>query len=199
MSDGGSSGKYRSRLSRHWLPSLGELELWRAALADVEPLPGRERPIHRPPPEPPRKLHERRLSPISGPMPAPPRPLPDLALGSPAGLDRSTAERLKRGRYPIEARLDLHGMTQEQAHDSVTSFLNRAEFNGYRCVLVITGKGFRRVGEAEGGTREIGILKSAVPRWLNEAPNRARILAITEAQPKDGGGGAFYILLRRKR
>jgi DNA-nicking Smr family endonuclease len=106
------------------------------------------------------------------------------------GLDRRTADRLRRGALPIAARLDLHGMTQERAHGALQDFLHRAEERGQRCVLVITGKGQGAAG---------GILKQAVPRWLAEAPNRARVLAAVPALPKDGGGGALYVLVRRKR
>ncbi|HEX7970035.1 MAG TPA: Smr/MutS family protein, partial [Stellaceae bacterium] len=100
------------------------------------------------------------------------------------------AERLRRGELGIEARLDLHGMTQEEAHRALDDFLACAQHAGRRCVLVITGKG---------GAGRGGILRSAVPRWLNEAPNRARLLAFAAAQPKHGGAGALYLLLRRRR
>ena len=108
------------------------------------------------------------------------------------GVDRRSAERLRRGERRIDARLDLHGMTQDEAHRALDAFLARAEHAGWRCVLVITGKG--RPGTSAGG-----VLRAAVPRWLNEAPHRARLLAIAAAQPKDGGAGALYLLLRRRR
>jgi len=64
-----------------------------------------------------------------------------------------------------------------------------------RCVLIITGKGFR----AKDGAVQTGILRASVPRWLNEAPNRARILAFASARDRHGGGGALYVLLKRLR
>ena len=91
---------------------------------------------------------------------------------------------------PIEARLDLHGMTQEAAHRELAGFIARAAASGKRSLLIITGKGSR-----EGG----GVLRAALPRWLAEPALRARVLALAPAQPKDGGGGAFYLLLRRER
>jgi len=118
--------------------------------------------------------------------------LPDLAPGVAPGVDRRNAERLRRGERKIEARLDLHGMTQDEAHRALNAFIDRAEQAGWRCVLVITGKG-------RPGSSAAGVLRAAVPRWLNEAPNRARLLAIAAAQPKDGGAGAMYLLLRRRR
>jgi len=117
--------------------------------------------------------------------------LPLLAPDASPGLDRRTAERLRRGLLPIEARLDLHGMTQEEAHRALNAFLARAVEAEKRSVLVITGKGGRTSGD--------GVLRAAVPRWLNEAPNRTRLLAFTPAQPKHGGAGALYLLLRRQR
>ena len=104
-----------------------------------------------------------------------------------AGLDRASAERLRRGRYPIEARLDLHGMTQAEAHRALHGFVAGSRAIGRRVVLVITGHG--RISG--------GVLKAAVPRWLNEPELRRHVLAITPAQPRDGGAGALYLLLRK--
>lgn len=117
--------------------------------------------------------------------------LPPLAADASPGLDRRTAERLRRGALAIDGRLDLHGMTQEEAHRALDAFLARAAQAGKRCVLVITGKGGRSLGD--------GVLRAAVPRWLNEAPNRGRLLAFAPAQPQHGGAGALYLLLKRRR
>ncbi|HUH83193.1 MAG TPA: Smr/MutS family protein [Stellaceae bacterium] len=124
-------------------------------------------------------------SPIS-PRQTAPRAVPP-APGT--GIDRRSAQRLRRGDRPIEARLDLHGMTQEEAHRALAGFVARAWSGERRTLLVITGKGGARGG----------VLRAAVPRWLGEAPNAGRVLAIAPAQPKDGGAGAFYVLLRRRR
>ena len=107
------------------------------------------------------------------------------------GLDRRTEERLRRGEMAIEGRLDLHGHSQDEAHRALVGFVERAWRAERRTLLVVTGKGRRDAGE--------GILQSAVPRWLNAAPLRARVLAFARARPKDGGTGALYILLRRQR
>ena len=126
-------------------------------------------------------------------MPPPPKPaeLPPLAPGASAGLDKRTAQRLKRGQLAIDGRIDLHGMTQAEAHGALTAYLERAQGPTRRCILVITGKG--RVSENG------GVLRVMAPRWLNAPANRARVLAIAPAQPKDGGAGALYVLLRRQR
>ena len=108
-----------------------------------------------------------------------------------AGIDRANAERLKRGRHPVEARLDLHGKTQAEAHHALAAFIHGSSEAGRRCVLVITGRGLGPTGP--------GVLRSAVPRWLEEAGLRQKILAMAPAQPRDGGAGAFYLLLRRQR
>jgi DNA-nicking Smr family endonuclease len=89
----------------------------------------------------------------------------------------------------IEARLDLHGKTQDEAHRELAAFIARAQSQGKRLALVITGKG--REGK--------GVLRESVPRWLNEPALRGRVLALSSAQPRDGGSGALYVLLRKTR
>ncbi len=114
-----------------------------------------------------------------------------LSHGSTAGLDRRNAERLKRGKMDIGATLDLHGMTQAQAHGALNRFIERSAAGGLRCVLVITGKGIAK----ESG----GVLRNQVPNWLNEPGNRERIIAFNYAQQGHGGTGALYVLLKRRR
>lgn len=127
--------------------------------------------------------------PVSAPPEiTPPRPQP-LEAGAAIGLDRRLAERLKRGQLPIEARLDLHGHTLNDAHTELESFILRAANAGRRCVLIVTGKGLA------GG----GALKREVPRWLNLPALRAEVLAFAPAQPKHGGDGALYVLIKRRR
>jgi len=134
--------------------------------------------------------------------------LPPLEPGRAAGLDRRSAERLRRGRLPIDARLDLHGLTQAEAHVALNGFLADAQAAGKRCVLVITGKGGRARDDsgsewsdawAAGRLAGEGVLRQAVPRWLDQPPNRARVIAVHGAQPRHGGGGALYVLLRKAR
>ncbi|MGO8917065.1 MAG: Smr/MutS family protein [Stellaceae bacterium] len=156
-------------------PSREERALWRAAMRDVAPLEEGAAP---PPPAEPAPRPARAAA-------APGAARGDLAADAAPGLDRRSAERLRRGRRAIEARLDLHGMTQDEAHRALATFVARAHASDKRCLLLITGKS--------------GVLRAAVPRWLNEAPNRSRLLAFSPAQPKDGGAGALYLLLRRRR
>ena len=164
-----------------------DLELWRGVMRDVTPLPGRRAP-------PPAKANPREKT-ASDVNPAP-RPAATSIAPTPAGpallgLDKRSAQRLRRGQMAIEARLDLHGVTQKEAHAMLCSFLARTQDSAKRCVLVITGKG---LGRAEGG-----VLRKMVPRWLEQPPLRDRVLAATPAQAQHGGDGACYILLRKKR
>jgi DNA-nicking Smr family endonuclease len=174
-------------------PSAEEIGLWRRAMRDVAPLRGR--------PAGSELVPERRypagslLQPDGSPkkragkMPAlPNKPLPAAPpLDRFAGVDRATADKVKRGRYPVAGRLDLHGMTQAEAHRALTGFVAGARAAGKRCVLVITGHG-RITG---------GVLKVSVPRWLAEPELRRHVLAMAPAQPQHGGAGALYLLLKR--
>src|SRR3954468_8213373 len=165
-----------------------DVELWRRVARDITPLPGRS-------PHPDRGRLARNAAgtaaaqsaAASAPLPKPPPPPAPPPLDQFAGVDRATAERLKRGRRAIEARLDLHGMTQPEAHRALQGFVSGARAAGRRCVLVITGHG-RMSG---------GILKSAVPRWLHEPDLRRDVLASAPARPQHGGSGALSLLLRK--
>jgi DNA-nicking Smr family endonuclease len=167
--------------------------LWHKVAATAKPLKGPKRTAPKPKPaasEEAEKPRKARAVPPPAP-PAAPKPRA-LEAGAVVDLDRRTAERLKRGQLAIDGRIDLHGMTQDDAHAALARFVNASRAMGRRCVLVITGKG--RPGP-EGG----GVLKQAVPRWLNEPSLRSQILAFVAAQPKDGGAGALYVLLKRVR
>jgi DNA-nicking Smr family endonuclease len=160
--------------------------LWRHVAGTVKPLAKVDRPkpavAPAPPPIPPKTI-----PPLVPKAAAPP---PELAPGLTPGLDRRTAQRLKKGDIPVEASLDLHGLSQEEAHRALARFLARAAASGRRCVLVVTGKG------GKGGE---GVLRANVPRWLNEPELRAQVLAFVHAAPKDGDTGALYVLLKRRR
>ena len=158
-----------------------DLLLWREAMRSVTPLRGRRSPISSAPGSTPAAVEKSRTG----------EPVRLPALDHVSGIDRANAERLKRGLHPIEARLDLHGKTQAEAHHALAAFIHNSSDAGRRCVLVITGRGFGPSGP--------GVLKSAVPRWLEEVGLRGKILAIAPAQPRDGGAGALYLLLRRRR
>ncbi|SLN40550.1 putative DNA endonuclease SmrA [Roseovarius albus] len=117
---------------------------------------------------------------------------------APLGMDAKAFGRLKRGKLKPEGKIDLHGKTLAQAHPMLTSFILRAQADGKRLVLVITGKGKDR---DDGGPIPVryGVLRHAVPQWLSTPPLNQMILQVSEAHLKHGGGGAYYVYLRRNR
>jgi DNA-nicking Smr family endonuclease len=120
--------------------------------------------------------------------PAPPtKPAPSVE-----PLDRKLKRRLARGTVEIDARLDLHGKTQSQAHAALLRFLHRAQGDGARFVLVITGKGTRDDGER-------GVLKRQVPLWLRLPEFRGYVAGLEDAHIGHGGEGALYVKIRRER
>lgn len=131
-------------------------------------------------------------SPIRRTSPVPPeRPLSTAAQPQRQhGLDAPTRGKLAKGRLPIEGKVDLHGLTQSEAHTLLLSFLHRAQSDGRRHVLVVTGK-----GSSSGGD---GVLRRAVPSWFATAPFRALVGGYEDAARRHGGGGALYVRLRRR-
>jgi DNA-nicking Smr family endonuclease len=107
------------------------------------------------------------------------------------GIDRAHLARLRRGEQRAERRIDLHGLTAAEARRELTAELRAAFADGVRCVLVVHGRGLH----SEGGP----VLKSGVVDWLIAAPLASLVLAFASAQPRDGGPGASYVLLRRAR
>jgi DNA-nicking Smr family endonuclease len=180
-----------------------DAELWQRLTEAVEPLHPETR---KPRPAPKAVKREAAPKPAKSaslkPLPAAPPGLPVVRKRTIAGLDQRKADRLRRGELEIDARLDLHGMTQDAAYASLGSFMQRAAAQNHRCVLVITGKGSpRQMDDRAAGVMPVraGILRSAVPRWLAEPNLRALIVAMHPAAPQHGGDGAFYVLLKRKR
>ena len=123
-----------------------------------------------------------------------PRPSPPLA-----PLGRRLKQRVARGRESIDARLDLHGMTQQQAHAALLRFLHRAQADGVKTALVVTGKGLRRSSsgaEYDADSRP-GVLKRQVPLWLALPEFRPLVVGFDDAHVGHGGEGALYVRLRR--
>jgi len=119
----------------------------------------------------------------------PPKNMPASRL---ADIDRRSYDRFRKGKNAIDFTLDLHGMTQAEAWPQLRRTVETAQMQGMRCLLVITGRG--RLG---GG--EWGVLRRAVPEWLQHPDISHRILAYHPAQREHGGEGAYYVLLRRLR
>jgi len=114
-------------------------------------------------------------------------------------LERRLKRDLARGRSAVDGAIDLHGMTQAEAHHALRGFLRRAQAQDHRLVIVVTGKGDAKSrSEAEFWIDEPGVLKRLVPHWLREADLRATVLGFEEAGRAHGGGGALYVRLRRR-
>jgi DNA-nicking Smr family endonuclease len=167
-------------MSRRLSPE--ERRLWSRVARTVRPAPGRkleaeeDAPASRAAPE--AKLAPSSTAPAS---PSPRRPGPPE--------DLSGQRRIKRGQSEIDARLDLHGHTQDTAHRELVSFILREHAAGARCLLVITGKG--RLGT--------GVLRSRLFDWIADPDLRVMIAGYARAHPRHGGEGAVYLFLKAKR
>ena len=124
------------------------------------------------------------------PPPAGPPPL--------APLERRLKRDLARGRAVVDSALDLHGMNQAEAHHALRGFLFQAQSQGFRLVIVVTGKGARGRSADADWLHETGVLRRLVPHWLREPDLRATVLGFEEASPSHGGAGALYVRLRRR-
>ncbi len=126
---------------------------------------------------------------------------PSSSLPPLANIDRRQHRRLASGRTQIEARLDLHGHRQHEAHEELKAFIIRCREQGLRHVLVITGKGQRaRRDESNfyGSDHWSGVLRTQVPLWLSEPSMRPHIVGFEQAHNRHGGAGALYVRLRRR-
>jgi DNA-nicking Smr family endonuclease len=171
-----------------------ERALWESVAKQVKPLRKRHRAAkaQAPLPDAESKTVAKAATPLK-PAPAkvvqasrPPPPLTPLG--------RRERSQLSRGRKEIEARLDLHGMTQTRAHRVLFTFLQRARSDGLTFVLVITGK-----GKAGGAETERGVLRRQVPQWLSLPEFRSLVVGFEEAHIGHGGEGALYVRVRRSR
>ncbi|MGH6727515.1 MAG: Smr/MutS family protein [Pseudolabrys sp.] len=196
--------------NRRRVLSYEERVLWTTVTKAIEPLRSSPLPLgevgarsapgevlepieSRLPPHPnPLPAREKRLAALAAKssdqedrLPAPPKPAPPLA-----PLGRRLTRRVARGKEAIDARLDLHGLTQAQAHAALLRFLRSAQTREARLVLVITGKGR---GE------EPGVLKRQVPQWLGLPEFRSIVVGFEDAHVAHGGEGAIYVRLRRGR
>jgi len=181
-------------MSRRRTVTEDEARLWRRVVADVSPMPGAAAAAA--PEEAGREARgprlrgpERRSAPAA--PPAPP---------SSAYVDKGLERRLRRGREAVDRRIDLHGMTQDEAFDHLVRRLGAAAGAGERCVLVITGKGAGGEGDpADPLAPGRGVLRRRFQDWAALPPLSGVVRAIREAHPRHGGAGAFYVFLRRPR
>ena len=175
-----------------------EHELWVTVTRSVAPLKRRRKPVvatkvaEIAASEPPSVETPKKQKIVAAPAsvaPRAPRKTPPLA-----PIDKRTKQKLARGTDAIDARIDLHGMTQSEAHHALVRFLMRAQRDGARMALVITGKGARADPD-----RERGVLKRQVPLWLESAELRPFVIGYDAASHGHGGQGALYVRVRRSR
>jgi DNA-nicking Smr family endonuclease len=170
-----------------------ERALWDSVARQVKPLRKKPRVVRQaavPGTEPTASKHPTSPRPVQSVQP--PKPTKP-AVPPLAPLGRRERSRLSRGKDEIDARLDLHGMTQTRAHRALHGFLQRAHHEGYTFVLVITGKG------KVGGEAERGVLRRQVPQWLSLPEFRSLVVGFEEAHIGHGGEGALYVRIRRAR
>lgn len=166
-------------------PRADETRLWAVVAATVRPLPGRRvlepAQAESEPPAPALALKPY--------VPAAHQTKPRPAVKSPPqDIEPGRKRRLARERDPLTFRLDLHGLDQDRARAALAGFLLRAQAEGERAVLVITGKGFQ--GE--------GVLRRRAPDWLADPALRGVVAGVSEAHRRHGGEGALYVALKRR-
>jgi DNA-nicking Smr family endonuclease len=165
--------------------------LWNQVARSAKPLKGKALPadlfeIADPLPHP-----QQEMAVAADAASPPPRPRDgEKSAHGPRTLDRPTRDKLAKGRLQIEARVDLHGMTQSEAHALLLGFLHRAYAMGIRHVLIITGKGSSLGSD--------GVLRKAVPAWFATPSFKPLVGSYEEAARHHGGGGALYVRLRRQ-
>jgi DNA-nicking Smr family endonuclease len=177
--------------------SAEERELWESVAKQIKPLRKKPRAAKATPPEPDAPAAVKAVAAPKSPPSAKIQraPKPDVAPAMPplVSLGRRERSQLSRGRKEIDARLDLHGMTQTRAHRALFGFLQRSHHEGLTFVLVITGKG------KLGAESERGVLRRQVPQWLSLPEFRALVVGFEEAHIGHGGEGALYVRIRRSR
>jgi DNA-nicking Smr family endonuclease len=171
-----------------------ERALWEGVAKQTKPLRKRHRAL-KPPVASPEAEAQAAPEPAAAPKP-PPSPIGSPPRSEPpplAPIGRRERSHLSRGRQEIDARLDLHGMTQTRAHRALFGFLQRAHHDGMTFVLIITGKG------KMGSESERGVLRRQVPHWLGLPEFRTMVVGFEEAHIGHGGEGALYVRVRRAR
>jgi len=185
--------------------------LWDHVVASVAPLTGQPRATEAPAPTPATVTPAAQIPSVPAAKPArasAPIPAAPARPTKPETPEIGTFERRKKrqiatGRLTIDARIDLHGMTQDRAHAVLRSFLYGSVARGDRLVLVITGKGGATRDEEDGWSvferRDRGVLRRNVPRWLAEPDLAQIVIDVAPANARHGGDGALYIRLRGRR
>jgi DNA-nicking Smr family endonuclease len=175
---------------RNDFPSFAE------AMSGVTPLPegknggNHPRPSH-PPPDDEKEAMDHLRDLIRGSVEMDISFTDEYIEGCVKGLSRKTMKKLKRGELPVQDFIDLHGFTKQEAEVELKEFLIRSYKLGFRCVLIVHGRGLN-------SPESLPVIKEGLPRWLGQGPIRKLVLAFATARPYDGGTGAIYVLLRRR-
>lgn len=202
----------KSKAQQESFPKENERDLWQAFTTNIKPLDAKGRvpeimpPIHKAPlSAPPKTAAHPAKSPGGkklGAVPASAKPKPDVKPQT-AQIAPKELRRIGKGRTSIDARIDLHGMRQNEAYTAMRIFLQRSIAKGHRLVLIITGKG-KPTSDTEAfgpfvheGTGSRGILRRKVPLWLEQPEFRSIVVSYTTAHIRHGGEGALYVQLRR--
>jgi len=170
-----------------------DVDLFKAAMAGVQPIKGRKAPRSIPTPTRSGTGEKKTPAQVSATVTRE-RTKEGAGHLAEAPFDRDIDRALSRGRRSPEAKLDLHGMTLAAAERAVGQFLTKSNEQGCRVVLIVTGKGLR----LDGGRVFGGRIRAEFLGWLERADNRARVVGVRAAHPRHGGSGAFYVLLRRR-
>jgi DNA-nicking Smr family endonuclease len=187
------TGKGGDRPSAPPRLSRDDLELWTYATRDVRAKPGRRRAVETVAPSRTKELHKD-TRPDGGTARPARVSRPGAHLTPVGGLDRRKMRKIASGRVEIEARLDLHGLFQQEAHAALRRFLLSSSTRGMRHVLVITGRGSRTARNSEVG----GVLRRNVPLWLSGPDLREVVISYATAHVRHGGEGALYVTLRTR-
>ncbi len=184
-----ASPAHRGRLRRL---SDEEIALWLTVAKSVTPRPEAHLPDAG---DSPPQIVSAPPAPSTTPAPREKAASPAPQVPSLAPLERRLRQKLSRGQAEVDAAIDLHGLTQAEAHGALHHFLARAQGNGARLVLVVTGKGEARPNAEFGAS---GVLRRSVPLWLKAPDWRLFVVGFEEASRPHGGAGALYVRLRRR-
>lgn len=179
--------------------ALSDDELFRQSVRDAEPLEFNVAKQTKKPPMATKRNEELEealefMRMASGETPFDITATDEYIEGNVRGLHRNILKRLRKGEYAIQAHIDLHGLTRQEAKEALAPFLHQSQLKGHRCVLVVHGRGMH-------SKDRIPILKEAVRAWFERGKGAIgkRVLAFTSARPVDGGLGAMYVLLRKPK
>ena len=180
-----------------------EIALWREVTKSIRPLYDRFEDLLEPEVPAAAPVAQKVVTPApivaSKPVAAPKPVVKAPKLLPLAPIERPLLRKISRGQNEIDAVLDLHGMRQDEAHERLRRFLQQSQFNHARLVLVVTGKGNSPSKTLDGEGHGKGVLRRLVPEWLRMPDLRPVVMGFEQAAPHQGGSGALYVRLRKRR